>query len=214
MFDVLPEILLSILIVFNLISFFFFFLFSSGTSPFLLEHWCILLHLLMSCWFPILYFSFQLLFQLWMIFCIFCFMKFSLNHPLFSSVRWAPLLCNLLGRLHICISFNSSPPTEVLSYSFVWSICFCLILLDSVSVNQMELILTSFKLEGLILCVVVPYVDRMCPVMLAGWLAWVGGPGALHAGVAMVGQPRISMGERSSRVFHQEGPLAGQMKLK
>ena len=60
-------------------------------------------------------------------------------------------------------------------------------MLDSVSVNQMELILTSFKLEGLILCVVVPYVDCMCPVMLAGWLAWVGGPGALHAGVAMVG---------------------------
>lgn len=50
---------------------------------------------------------------------------------------------------------------------------------------------TGPKLEEMILCMVVPYVNCVCLVTLSGclelWLAWAGGPGTLCAGAALVG---------------------------
>lgn len=106
--------------------------------PYLPDHWPSLLHHLISWWFLLAYFHFS--------YCIFFFLmdadlyflsicwSFYCVDPFFSQVQWAPfmtfILISLSCKLLTSIAFSYF--LRGLSFSFVWSIFLCfLILLNS-----------------------------------------------------------------------------------
>lgn len=153
-----------------------------------------ILHSLIFCWLPLTYFPFSYcILQLQLVLsCIFSSLKFSLNSPtlISSMVRifMNITLNHLSGTLFTSISFHCF--FEILSYSSfgAYSSTSWLCLLYCVCLYELNGAATLPKLEGIVLCMVVPYVDCMCLVTLAGWclaqlgswgFPWLGFPGGM-----------------------------------